>query len=360
MGRSANEKRNGAPLIHGADDLPSVTVDDYNMGLRAGDGFLGDRANKFAFQEKLDAWRKRVRKGGEDPLGKRPTGDLSKKQIDAFLIGEDKEAAALVMGAVDEFAGELASVLDKFLQQKSWKNTERVVIGGGFRGSAAGELAIARAMVLLKAEGLKIELAPIVHHPDDAGLIGAAHLMPAWMLKGHKAILAIDIGGTNVRVGIVELRLKEESNLSKAKVWKSDIWRHADDKPNRSATIEHLVTMIESLIAKADKAGLAPAPVIGVACPGAINADGSILRGGQNLPGGNWESEHFNLPVALKKAIPQIGEEETFVIMHNDAVVQGISQIPFMQDVSGWGILTIGTGLGNAHFSNKLDNRSPT
>lgn len=360
MGRSANEKRNGAPLIHGADDLPSVTVDDYNMGLRAGDSFLGDRANKFAFQEKLDAWRKRVRKGGEDPLGKRPTGDLSKKQIDAFLIGEDKEAAALVMGAVDEFAGELASVLDKFLQQKSWKNTERVVIGGGFRGSAAGELAIARAMVLLKAEGLKIELAPIVHHPDDAGLIGAAHLMPAWMLKGHKAILAIDIGGTNVRVGIVELRLKEESNLSKAKVWKSDIWRHADDKPNRSATIEHLVTMIESLIAKADKAGLAPAPVIGVACPGAINADGSILRGGQNLPGGNWESEHFNLPVALKKAIPQIGEEETFVIMHNDAVVQGISQIPFMQDVSGWGILTIGTGLGNAHFSNKLDNRSPT
>lgn len=360
MRRSANEKRNGAPLIHGADDLPSVTVDDYNMGLRAGDGFLGDRANKFAFQEKLDAWRKRVRKGGEDPLGKTPTSDLSKKQIDAFLIGEDKEAAALVMGAVDEFAGELASVLDKFLRQKSWKNTERVVIGGGFRGSAAGELAIARAMVLLKAESRKIELAPILHHPDDAGLVGAAHLMPAWMLKGHKAMLAMDIGGTNVRVGIVELRSKEGNDLSKARVWKSDIWRHADDKPNRSATIERLIAMIEKLAAKADKAGLAPAPVIGVACPGIINSDGSILRGGQNLPGGNWESEHFNLPVSLKKAIPQIGEEETFVIMHNDAVVQGLSQVPFMQDVSGWGILTIGTGLGNAHFSNKPDNRNAT
>ncbi|PDT80495.1 ROK family protein [Sinorhizobium sp. BJ1] len=360
MGRSMNEKQNGAPLIHGADDLPSVTVDDYNMGLRSGDGFLGDRANKFAFQEKLGAWRKRVRKGGEDPLGKTPTGDLSKKQIDAFLLGDDKEAAALVMGAVDEFAGELAVVLGKFLQQKSWKNTERVVIGGGFRGSAVGELAIARAMVLLKADGLKIELAPIVHHPDDAGLIGAAHLMPSWMLKGHKAMLAIDIGGTNVRVGIVELRLKEETDLSRAKVWKSAIWRHADDKPNRSATIDRLITMIDKLVAKADKAGLAPAPVIGVACPGVINADGSILRGGQNLPGGNWESEHFNLPVVLKKAIPQIGEEETFVIMHNDAVVQGLSQIPFMQDVSGWGILTIGTGLGNAHFSNKPENRNAT
>ncbi|OAP36401.1 glucokinase [Sinorhizobium glycinis] len=360
MGRSANEKRNGAPLVHGADDLPSVRVDDYNMGLREGGGFLGDRANKFAFQEKLDAWRKRVRKGGEDPLGKKSTGDLSKKQIDALLKGDDKEAAALVMGAVDEFAGELASVLDKFLQQKSWKDTERVAIGGGFRGSAVGELAIARAMILLKAEGLKIELAPIVHHPDDAGLIGAAHLMPTWMLKGHKAMLAIDIGGTNVRVGIVELRLKEETDLSKAKVWKSDIWRHADDRPNRSATIERLIAMIEKLVAKADKADLAPAPVIGVACPGVINADGSILRGGQNLPGGNWESEHFNLPIALKKAIPQIGDEETFVIMHNDAVVQGLSQIPHMQDVSGWGILTIGTGLGNAHFTNKPENRNAT
>jgi predicted NBD/HSP70 family sugar kinase len=356
VGKSANEKRNGVPLIHGASNLPSVTVDDYNLELRDGDGFLGDRANKFAFQEKLDAWRKRVRKGGDDPLGQALTQDLSKKQVDALLRGDDKEAAALIMGAVDEFAGELASVLERFLQQKSWKNTERVVIGGGFRGSAAGELAIARAMVLLKSEGIKIELSPIFHHPDDAGLIGAAHLMPAWMLKGHKAILAIDIGGTNIRVGIVELHLKDETDLSKAKVWKSDIWRHADDKPNRSTTIEELIGMIEKLIAKADKADLAPAPVIGVACPGVINEDGSILRGGQNLPGGNWESEHFNLPSALKDAIPQIGDHETFVIMHNDAVVQGLSQIPFVQNASSWGILTIGTGLGNAHFSNKVEN----
>ena len=39
--------------------------------------------------------------------------------------------------------------------------------------------------------------------------------------------------------------------------------------------------------------------------------------------------------------------------MHNDAVVQGLSQMPFMQDVERWGVLTIGTGLGNARFSNR-------
>jgi hypothetical protein len=38
--------------------------------------------------------------------------------------------------------------------------------------------------------------------------------------------------------------------------------------------------------------------------------------------------------------------------MHNDAVVQGLSEVPFMQDVRRWGILTIGTGLGNVRFTN--------
>ena len=53
------------------------------------------------------------------------------------------------------------------------------------------------------------------------------------------------------------------------------------------------------------------------------------------------------------KAIPRMGRHETIVLMHNDAVVQGLSEVPFMQDVKHWGILTIGTGLGNARFTNR-------
>ena len=40
-------------------------------------------------------------------------------------------------------------------------------------------------------------------------------------------------------------------------------------------------------------------------------------------------------------------------MLHNDAVVQGLSEMPFMQDVEHWGVLTIGTGLGNARFTNR-------
>ncbi|WP_198138088.1 hypothetical protein [Verminephrobacter eiseniae] len=36
----------------------------------------------------------------------------------------------------------------------------------------------------------------------------------------------------------------------------------------------------------------------------------------------------------------------------HDAVVQGLSELPFMREVKHWGVLTIGTGLGNASFTN--------
>jgi hypothetical protein len=41
------------------------------------------------------------------------------------------------------------------------------------------------------------------------------------------------------------------------------------------------------------------------------------------------------------------------IVMHNDAVVQGLSEVPFMRDVTRWGVLTIGTGLGNGCFTNR-------
>jgi hypothetical protein len=33
--------------------------------------------------------------------------------------------------------------------------------------------------------------------------------------------------------------------------------------------------------------------------------------------------------------------------MHNDGVVQGLSEVPFMQDVKRWGVLTIRWGDGS-------------
>jgi hypothetical protein len=351
---AAKTERAREPMVgHGAEELPSVTVTSYNLELRDKNGFVGDRASKRAFAEKLDDWRERLQKVDADPLGDVATADLSKKQLDTVIASKDSAAAAVIHGAIEDFAQELAGVIRRFRRTKAWENVERIATGGGLKQSRVGELAIARAGVLLQAEGIDIDIVPIHHHPDEAGLIGAAHLMPAWMLAGHDAILAIDIGGTNMRVGVVRLHLKKQPDLSKAEVWKSELWRHADDEPSRTEAVASLCEMIQGLIAKAEKAELKLAPVIGIGCPGLIDEDGTIARGGQNLPGGNWESEHFSLPTALRKAIPEIGGHETFVVVHNDAVVQGLSELPYMQDVTCWGILTIGTGLGNASFENR-------
>ena len=116
--------------------------------------------------------------------------------------------------------------------------------------------------------------------------------------------------------------------------------------------VKRLTSMLKGMIEEAADAKLKLAPFIGVACPGVIDDDGSIEKGAQNLPG-NWESSKFNLPAELVEAIPEIGDHDTVVLMHNDGVVQGLSEVPFMQDFKRWGVLTIGTGLGNARFTSR-------
>src|ERR1051325_10375950 len=341
---------------HGAERLPSVDVDSFNIELKDDEGFLGDRASKGAFRKILEQWRKPLRKSGQDPFGEEPSDKISKKVLDAVLIGDDVEASAVVHSAIEDFAQELAYVTRRFLKTKAWAKTERIVVGGGFRDSRMGELAIARTEIILKAEDFKVDMVPIRFHPDDAGLIGTLHLAPSWIFEAHDSILAVDIGGTNIRCGVVETNWKKAKDLSKAAVWKSELWRHADDEPTREGAVKRLVKMLKGLIKESEKENLKLAPFIGIACPGVINNDGTIEKGAQNLPG-NWESSKFNLPNSLAEAIPDIAGHDTAVLMHNDGVVQGLSEVPFMQDVDGWGVLTIGTGLGNARFTNRQNDR---
>lgn len=337
---------------HGAGRLPSVEVVTFNIELKDDEGFLGDRASKGAFRKILDLLREPLKKAGEDPLGKKSAGEIAKSELDQALIGDDIVAAALVHGAIEEFAQELAYVTARFLKSKAWVDTERIVVGGGFRQSRVGELAIARTDLMLKAGGHKIDLVPIRFHPDEAGLIGCLHLAPSWIFEAYDSILAVDIGGTNIRCGVVETRWKKAPDLSKASVWKSELWRHADDEPTREGAVKKLVKMLKGLLSDAEGEGLKLAPFIGISCPGVINADGTIEKGAQNLPG-NWESSKFNLPGSLVEAIPEISGHDTSIVMHNDGVAQGLSEVPFMQDVEHWGVLTIGTGLGNARFTNR-------
>ena len=137
---------------HGASRLPSVEVDSYNVEIKDDEGFIGDRASKGAFRDIVENWRKLLRKTGDDPFGDEPSEELTKKTLDEALVKGELAAAAVIHSAVEEFAQELALVIRRFLKLKAWKDTERFVIGGGFRDSRVGELSIGRTSIILKAD----------------------------------------------------------------------------------------------------------------------------------------------------------------------------------------------------------------
>jgi hypothetical protein len=353
-GRPQNDisiaKLNGGLMGHGAAQLPLAHVDTYNEELREARSFVGDRANKKAFSEILETWRKRLRRHGDDPLG--PDPEVKKKKLDKLLAEGNVEEAGLVESVIEDFARQFAQVVERFLRLKTWRGTRCILVGGGLSGSRVGELAIARAAAMLKAKGRDIELKPIRCNPDEAGLIGGVNLAPSWVLRGHDAMLAVDIGGSNIRAGTVEFKFKKASDQAKCAVADFELWRYAElkEQPSRDEAVEHVAEMLRTLAERAVKSKLKLAPFVGIGCPGLIRADGSIERGAQNLPG-NWESQRFNLPRQLHELMPRIGEHGSMFVMHNDAVVQGLSEAPFMRKVKHWGVLTIGTGLGNARFT---------
>lgn len=349
MARNPRSSPGNGP--HGAEQLPSVIVTSYNLEARDEEGFIGDRARRAAIFEHLEDVREVLRQNGDDPLDM-PSDELKKKDLDALLAEGDPQEAALVHTAVERYAESLASVVRRFCRSKPWSQIERIVVGGGFRQSRVGELAIARAGIILRTQGQAIELQAIRHHPDEAGLIGNAHIAPKWMFEAFDSLVAVDIGGSNIRAGIVELRQEKAADLSKAKVFEFELWRHADETTDRDRAVARMGEMIRSQIKAADRAGLKVAPFIGIGCPGIIQPNGTIERGAQNLPG-NWESGRFNLIESVRETVPTIGKHDTMVTMHNDAVIQGLSEMPFMQDIRHWGVLTIGTGLGNASYENR-------
>ena len=167
----------------------------------------------------------------------------------ALCLLAERFPGAVFLG---EVAQELADGTGRFLKTKAWADTERIVVGGGFRQSRVGELAIARTDVILKSEDFKVDLVPIRFHPDEAGLIGCLHLAPSWLFEAHDSIPAVDIGGTNSRCGVVETRWKKAKDLSKAGVFKSELWRHADDEPTREGAVKRLVKMLKGLITEAE------------------------------------------------------------------------------------------------------------
>jgi hypothetical protein len=156
-GIMAEQLAASAPLLaHCELRLPSVMIESYNVEPEDEEGFIGDRASKRSFRDFVENWRKPLREIGQDPFGKTPSRELSNEKLDAVLLEGEPEGAAVVQGAIEDFAQKLVRVIGCFLQLKSWNDTERVAIGGGLRRTRIGELVVSRAHAILRGRSMLI------------------------------------------------------------------------------------------------------------------------------------------------------------------------------------------------------------
>lgn len=336
---------------HGGLRLRGVRVDTYNLTVRdeSGDGFVGDRASETGFFEILDRLRRRERTG-RDTFGGKRGPNTDKSALDRALHGGDVDSAHLVHLAVEEYAQHMVRLVRFYLAQPGWEGVERIVMGGGFPDKTFGGLAMRRTQRMLKNQRVPAELHILTQDPDEGGLIGWVHAVPQAIIRSHDAFLAVDIGGTHVRCGIVEHAMRRASDGSKSQVLDRMQWRHGDDEPSREELVRRIAGMLNALAAEARTLGIRLAPLVGVACPGRVDEDGGLPQGTQNLPG-DWDPP-FHLPRALSALLDRIDGKAAAVLMHNDAVIQGLGDAHLMQDVERWAVLTIGTGLGNAAYTN--------
>lgn len=336
---------------HGGRRLHGVTVDHYGLAVRDAAGeFVGDRASETGFFRILDRIRTRERTG-PDPFGPARGPTTDKDMLDRVLRGGDPDAAHLVHLAIEAYAQGFADVIGFVLAQPEWEGVERIVVGGGFPDKDVGAFAIRRTERLLKSRRIPVALQVLDQDADEGALVGWVHAMPPAVLRGADAFLAVDIGGTHVRCGIVEHRMRRAADGSRACVTDRMQWRHGDDEPDRETLVTRIAAMLNGLAAEARTLGLRLAPTVGIACPGEVTDDGGLAAGTQNLPG-DW-SPPFHLPRAIESMLDAIGGRRPQVLLHNDAVLQGLGDAHLLRDTRRWGVLTIGTGLGNASYTNR-------
>ena len=161
MAEQATKQAAAAPSVapHGALCLPAVELDSYNLELKDDEGFLGDRASKGAFGYPGELAQGHAQERPR-PVRRRTERRHQQEKAGLIITDGDPEAAGVLQGAIEDFAQELALITRRFLKTKGWRDTERIMIGGGFRSSRVGELSIGRAGVILKADGIDARRRP--------------------------------------------------------------------------------------------------------------------------------------------------------------------------------------------------------
>lgn len=151
------------------------------------------------------------------------------------------------------------------------------------------------------------------------------------MGKSEKYAIGVDLGGTNIKIGIVS----DKGKLIK----KTSIKTEAEGGPKK--IISNIKKGIEEILVK-NKYKIRG---IGIGCPGVVSTKKGTVENPPNLPG--WEK--VNLGSILKK------ELDISVHVENDANAAAIGELIFGagKKYSSFIMVTLGTGVGGGIVFNK-------
>lgn len=152
-------------------------------------------------------------------------------------------------------------------------------------------------------------------------------------MKGRKSscYLGIDIGGTNIRLGVVD---------DKGKILYRKRFPTLKEQ-GKNRVIARLLKVINSVI----KNSKYPIKGIGIGCPGPLDSKKGIVLSPPNLP--DWKGLHLREIVRRRFNLP--------VYLENDANCAGLGESwqGAGKGASSMVLLTLGTGIGSALILNK-------
>ena len=219
-------------LGHGIQNLPAVTVDTYNEELRDEEGFVGDRASGRAFRAILDDWARTClelagRRSVRRHTNQRHLEIQARQGVGGQRHGRSGTRSHRHRGVRPRARHRSAQVpaSRRLARHRAHRDRRRFE----FKPSLPSRDGPGRRSCLrAKALPLNCARSEIIRMKRVCSARYSSRRAGCW--RGHDAIIAVDIGGTNLRVGIVELRMKK-GDVSKAAVWKLQQWRH----PRRQA-----------------------------------------------------------------------------------------------------------------------------
>ncbi|HZW03046.1 MAG TPA: ROK family protein [Anaerolineaceae bacterium] len=142
----------------------------------------------------------------------------------------------------------------------------------------------------------------------------------------ERAFIGIDLGGTNVRAGLVD-------SAGTLRVW-HDVPIEARQGP--AAGLQRIITLIERVVAEG---GFKPA-AIGFGATGPVDHRHGIINNPYTLP--TWEAVNVVAPLQAHFGVP--------VVLENDADVAALGEawMGAGQGVDRLMVVTVGTGIGTA------------